>query len=562
MNRLRPVVLVLCLSLLISVATAQAQTLTSVSPASVTSGSPQIQLTVNGTGFGPTTTLMWQPSGSPVQSLQTTFLNSIQLISTVPASLLATPDDILLYVPSTAGTGNSNALPFKIVATPSVTSIEDIATAGPTATAGGAAFQLVVNGTNFVSGSVVQWNSGSGAQSLSTVYVSATQLSAVVPAGLIAAAGTAFVDVLNPGGATSGLATFTIVAAPAPAAPTIGSGGLSPASVTVGSTAFQLTVTGTNYLSGSVVQWNSGAGAQSLATVMLSATQLTALVPAGLLTAAGPVFVTVQNPGGLSSNLATFTVTAAAAPVPPTISTGGLSPASVTAGGGSFQLGITGTGFIGASVVQWNSGAGAQSLATVMLSATQLTALVPGNLTAAQGTAFVTVQNPGVGPSNTVTFTIGAAAAPAQPTATTVMPNTVTAGSAALQITVTGTNFVNASVVQWNTGSSVQALSTVYVSATQLSALVPAGLLASAGTAFVDVLNTGGQTSGLLTFTIGAVPVAPAPTINTDGTGLSPTSVVAGGTSFTLGITGTNFVSGSVCCGTRGRVSRRWRRYL
>jgi hypothetical protein len=76
------------------------------------------------------------------------------------------------------------------------------------ATAGGAAFTLTVNGTNFISSSTVQWNGSNR----STTFVSATQVTAAIPASDIAAAGTAQVTVVNPapGGGTSNGLTFTI----------------------------------------------------------------------------------------------------------------------------------------------------------------------------------------------------------------------------------------------------------------------------------------------------------------------------------------------------------------
>ena len=74
--------------------------------------------------------------------------------------------------------------------------------------AGGPAFTLTVNGSNFVSGSVVRWNGANR----TTTFVSATQLTAAIPAADIAAAGTASVTVQNPppGGAVSNALTFTI----------------------------------------------------------------------------------------------------------------------------------------------------------------------------------------------------------------------------------------------------------------------------------------------------------------------------------------------------------------
>ncbi|HYA48023.1 MAG TPA: FG-GAP-like repeat-containing protein [archaeon] len=60
---------------------------------------------------------------------------------------------------------------------------------------GGAAFGLTVNGTGFVSASVVHWN----ATALTTRFVSGSQLTARVPAADVATPGTAAVTVVNPG---------------------------------------------------------------------------------------------------------------------------------------------------------------------------------------------------------------------------------------------------------------------------------------------------------------------------------------------------------------------------
>jgi len=72
------------------------------------------------------------------------------------------------------------------------------------ATAGGAAFVLTVDGSNFNSKSVVNWNGV--AQTANTTYVSASQLTATIPAAMIANAGNAMVTVTNP--ATSGTGTY------------------------------------------------------------------------------------------------------------------------------------------------------------------------------------------------------------------------------------------------------------------------------------------------------------------------------------------------------------------
>lgn len=88
--------------------------------------------------------------------------------------------------------------------------VPTLSSISPTSTnAGGSDFILTATGSNFVPSSVVRWN---GAD-LSTTYVSANSLTANVPAGNIATAGTSSVVVFNPtpGGGTSSAQTFTIV---------------------------------------------------------------------------------------------------------------------------------------------------------------------------------------------------------------------------------------------------------------------------------------------------------------------------------------------------------------
>ncbi len=84
-----------------------------------------------------------------------------------------------------------------------------ITTVSPTGVHGGSpSFALIVNGTNFVSNSVVRWN---GADR-STTYVSPDRLTAAIPASDVTAVGTASVTVFNPGvgGGESSAATVSI----------------------------------------------------------------------------------------------------------------------------------------------------------------------------------------------------------------------------------------------------------------------------------------------------------------------------------------------------------------
>jgi IPT/TIG domain len=97
---------------------------------------------------------------------------------------------------------------------------------------------------------------------------------------------------------------------------------------------------------------------------------------------------------------------------------------------------------------------------------------------------------------------------PPLPTITSVSPNTAVAGGAAFMLTVTGTSFVAASMV--NFGGTAHA--PTFVSATQLTATIPASAIVSDGTVAVTVTNPApGGTSNAVDFTI-ANSQSPPPT--------------------------------------------------
>ena len=282
---------------------------------------------------------------------------------------------------------------------------------------------------------------------------------------------------------------------------------LSPGSATAGVPALTLTVNGTGFVNGSTVQWSGS----PLSTTFLSANQLGAAVPANLLSTPGSASVTVLNPGNISSNSVTFTIIAA----PPVISS--LSPSSFAPGSPALTLTVNGTGFVNGSTVQWNG----SPLSTTFLSANQLAAAVPASLLSTAGSASVMVVNPGNLSSNAVTFSINAVS----PVISSLSPSSATAGAPSLPLTVNGTGFISNSTVQWN-GSS---LSTTFVTTTALRATIPAGLLSSAGSASVTVVNPGGLVSNAMTFTINPNPTIQATTqactIKGTVTGASPASV-------------------------------------
>ena len=122
------------------------------------------------------------------------------------------------------------------------------------------------------------------------------------------------------------------------------------------------------------------------------------------------------------------------------------------------------------------------------------------------------------------------------PTIGTISPTSVSATQSSFNLTVTGTNLTPASTVNWGS----EPLPTLFQSITSLSATVPATLLQNPGTVNITITTPtpGGGTSPALMFTINPTTSA-VPHISS----ISPTTVQTNGGSFTLDVTGTNFVT-------------------
>jgi hypothetical protein len=156
---------------------------------------------------------------------------------------------------------------------------------------GGGSFMLTVNGANFVPGSMVRWNGAAR----TTTYMNGTQLQATILASDIAREGTGLVTVANP----------TPTAATSPAQPIAVVSGAPAANITSGSISdtadgsgnHTLTLTGTDFVSGSTVNWN-GAG---LLTTYVSPWQIGATLPAADSGSAATVTVVNPAPGGTSA---------------------------------------------------------------------------------------------------------------------------------------------------------------------------------------------------------------------------------------------------------------------
>ena len=355
------------------------------------------------------------------------------------------------------------------------------------------ALEAAVGVVPFATGATVMWNQ----TALQTTVVGPNQLSATVPANLIANHGTAAVTVKS-GSATSLPVNF-IIDAP------LQIDSLNPPMMLVGSSDFQLTVSGVGFATSAVIRWNGS----PLTTTVISAREATAVVPANLVAATGTANITVLS-NGVTSNAMTLKVVSG----DPVIDT--LEPNIAAAGGAGFQLTIMGSGFTSSAVVKWNGTA----VTTKFVNEQQLTASVSASLIASTCTASVTVVI-GDTSSSPAVFTI----AGAQPTIGSLQPAVALAGGGQFELVVNGVNFASGATIKWN-GT---ALVTTFDDPKQLTAIVPANLLTSAGAAQVTVVS-GGVTSNAVPFTV----IGPQPAIGL----LEPPSVIAGSPQFILTVTG------------------------
>jgi hypothetical protein len=211
-------------------------------------------------------------------------------------------------------------------------------------TAGGQDVTLTVTGQGFVVQTIVTWDQ----KNLKTCVVTTTALgvcapandtgtvlsvTAVLPAAMTAKPGTHFVQTIQPhsGAGTNGLSNpvaFEVYPPPNPV-PNITS--ISPNTIPAGSASVTITITGTNFISGSApaqssqVNWNTTTQT-TITSTSVTATQIQATVPAAQLATAGSATVTVSNPpapplpppcqvscggfgGGGTSNGLPFTIT-------------------------------------------------------------------------------------------------------------------------------------------------------------------------------------------------------------------------------------------------------------
>jgi hypothetical protein len=261
--------------------------------------------------------------------------------------------------------------------------------------AGGGNITLTVAGSNFVSGAKVTWNGSN----LTTTFASSSKLTAVVPAADHSVAGTATVQVVNPGGTGSNKVTVTITTS-------VASVSVKPNPV-VGSTAATGTVTLTNTLSTSSTVALSSSNT-AVATVPTSVT-----VPAGSKTATFTVNTSAVSAAGKSTIKASFsgsTASTALTVAPIGVASVKLSSSSVT-GSASVTATVTlqakaAPGAISVTASSSNTGVATVSPATFTIAAGAQTGTFTVKTSAVTTATKITIKAVANGKSATATLTV------------------------------------------------------------------------------------------------------------------------------------------------------------
>jgi hypothetical protein len=290
---------------------------------------------------------------------------------------------------------------------------------------------------------------------------------------------------------------------------------MSPARASAGDAGFTLTVAGSGFVPGTTVNF----GNTVLKAITVTPTQVTAAVSADLVANQGTIPVSVSSPAATVSNSLTFTVA-------PAFRMDKISPTAVLVGGPSFTLAISGVGFVSGTTVH----VGTSDLPSVLVDAGDLLVSIPPALIAQVGSLAVSLSRPGLPTSNGLTLTVNAT-----PTVTSLAPNSVAAQGASFTLTVTGSGYMAGATVRWN----AHALTTALLSSTQLTAAVPASLIATAGIALVDVSAGSGTFSNAAMIRITA---APPPTL----VSINPATVILATVPVGITLTGTGFQPGCV----------------
>lgn len=480
--------------------------LQSLSLTQILASSGDFALTLAGSDFAVGATVTFG-----AQTLEPKSASSTQIEVMVPGTLIGEGGTVPVAVTNGGpGGGISNLQTFTILnPTPTLAGLSTQSTLVDSS-----ALSIDIAGTNFIPQTTVMVGSASLLPSRQTP----TQLTIVVPETTLASSGVIEIKALNPGpgGGTSNAVEFT-VNNPVPVV-----SALSLDTTLAGSAAFPLTISGSNFVSGSKLY----IGSEELTPHVTSKTQLSVVVPQALLVNAASLPISVSNPGpgGGTSNSLAFTVKN-----PEPLITA-ISTTDITAGTGDLTMQINGANFAHGATLDF----GSLHLAPLSSTSTQMEVMIQASALSGAALVPLTVTNPGPGGgrSNALRFTIYNP----MPEITSLSQQSVLVNSEAFSLDIIGSNFVSQTRVEFGDVT----LQPVSFDRGHMRLLVPKSAFSRGAVISIRAVNPspGGGTSNSLEFTV----ANPVPELNS----LSPLSVTAGGDGTPITLYGTGFVEGSV----------------
>lgn len=218
----------------------------------------------------------------------------------------AAPIGVLILLIGVAGCG-STPLPRAPSSTGS--SASSITISPTSALIGSSDVQLTITGSNFDGAGVIQsevvWSANGSDTFLPKTFVSSTHLTAVIPAAFLSGSITAqvFVEkwdrIEGVASARSNPVAFQVTSSSSPSTGSPSISSISPTNAVAGSPDLTLTITGENFANAnnyhSYVAWSVNGSYSLLATTVINGSQLTAVVPAALLTKTMTATVSVQT---------------------------------------------------------------------------------------------------------------------------------------------------------------------------------------------------------------------------------------------------------------------------
>jgi uncharacterized repeat protein (TIGR01451 family) len=250
--------------------------MTSLSPQSITQGAA-VTITITGTGFEANSVVQWDGSARP-----TTFVDASTLKVTLTAADVQNFGTGSLAV---ANPGLAPTTPLELTitsSTPTILSISPNPVAAYTGT--DVPQQVYIYGSGFAPNATVQANG----QLVPIVSQNVMSVIVTLSAAYFAGPGTINLVVSNPGSpvVSSNAAVLTVTG---PAAPSFS---LSPIAAPAGSPDTTVTLNGTGFYKDSLVSWNK----TPLGTTYVNSSQVSAVIPATLLTGLVQASISVATP--------------------------------------------------------------------------------------------------------------------------------------------------------------------------------------------------------------------------------------------------------------------------